>query len=211
MKRILPLLFGLVCFTAHLNAAAISYHISVDTSSIPNSTAGFIEFQFNQANASTSLAATATVSGFTSTGFTFDSLSDATLGGVTGSLSSLPIVFDNTIGGSNLYDGGVSNFGSNFSFILTLDGAALDTTATDGSQFFVYLLGTDYGILAGPPAGVAGLTINGDTTITTNAVTNLSTVEAYTAPSVPEPSAFLLLGTGLVALVSLRSRLARRA
>lgn len=212
MKRILPLLFGLVSFATLSNAAAISYQISVDTSSIASS-AGYIEFQFNQANASTSPAATASVSGFTSSGFTFDNMLNFSMGGVTGSLISPPLDFDNTVGGTNLYDQGVSSFGSGFSFILTLDGDALGTTATDGSQFFVFLLGNDFSpLVASGPDGVAGVTINGDTTLTPNAMNGMATVELYTPSAVPEPSAFLLLGTGVVMLISGRwLRLRRRA
>lgn len=213
MKRFLPLVCGLMFIVSAANAAAVTYQFTVNTSSIPGGTPGFIEFQFNQANGLTSQAATASLSGFTSTGFTFNSLSDFSLGGVTGSLSALPIVFDNTVGAANLHDAGVSQFGTGFSFLLTLDGAALSTPSTDGSQFFVYLLGAEYNNLIGPEGGIAGLTINGDTSITTNAVNGLSTVQLYTPPapeSVPEPGAFLLLGTGVAALFSRRALASRR-
>ena len=200
MKRILPILLGFISFAAILAAGPISYTVTVDSSSIGSSPAGFIEFQFNQANANTSLAATATVSDFTSAGFTFNNTTNSSLGGVTGSLSAPPLVFDNTVGGTNLHDQGVSTFGSSFSFTLTLDGAALGTPATDGSQFFVYLLGTDYSNLIGPAGGVAGVTINGDTTLTTNAVEGISSVS-----ETPEPSTVAMFGLG-IAMLAIRRR-----
>ncbi len=199
MKTILLPLLALGSM-ATLTAAPVSYLVTVDTSSIGTSTLGYIEFQFNQANASTSLAATANVTDFNSSGFTFDDSLDAVLGGVTGSLSAPPLAFDNTVGGTNLFDEGVTTFGTGFSFVVTLDGAALGTTSTDGSQFFVFLLARNYSSLAGATdTGVGGVTINGDTTITPNPVTGLSTVTTYTAPvggAAPEPSAFVLFGMG---------------
>ncbi len=206
MKRILIPLLALASMTT-LAAAPVSYRVSVDTSSIGTSTPGYIEFQFNQANASTSLPATANVTDFNSNGFTFDDALDAVLGGATGSLSAPPLVFDNTVGGTNLFDEGVTTFGTGFSFVVTLEGAALGTSATDGSQFFVFLLARDYSSLAGGTDGVGGLTLNGDTTITTNAMAGLSTVTTYTAPSseTPETSALVLFGIGAAALVARRS------
>ena len=53
----------------------------MDSSSIAPSTPGFLEFQFNQANAATSGAALAWCLDFTSAGFTFDDSQDASLGG----------------------------------------------------------------------------------------------------------------------------------
>ena len=203
MKRFLISLLALGSI-ASLGATTLSYTVTVDSSSIGTSTPGFIEFQFNQANASTSPAATASVSDFTSTGFTFDDTTNASLGGVSGSLSTLPLAFDNTVGGTNLYDQGVSRFGATFSFILTLSGAALDNTATDGSEFFVYLLGVspDYSPLVGTDGTAATVTINGDTTITLGAVTDLSTITV--AAATPEPSSVLLFGLGVGMLVAVR-------
>ena len=105
----------------------------------------------------------------------------------------------------------MSSFGS-FSFVLTLDGDALSTPETDGSQFFVYLPGTDYSTLLGTDAGgVGGVTINGDTSTTPNALDGISVVGLYTPPlssnrssnpssnpssATPEPSTFALLALG---------------
>ena len=219
MKRFLIISLVALGSVASLCAGTVSYQVVVDSSSIAPSTPGFLEFQFNQANAATSGAALAYVSDFTSAGFTFDDSSDASLGGATGSLSAPPLVFDNTVGGTNLYDEGVSSFGSSFSFVLTLDGDALSTPETDGSQFFVYLLGTDYSTLLGTDAGgVGGVTINGDTTTTPNAVDGISVVSLYTpissnpssnpssSPSsaTPEPSTIMLLALSGAMLICLR-------
>ncbi len=202
MKRILFSLLALGSVVA-LSAAPVSYIVTVDTSSIAASTPGFIEFQFNRADALTSLAALAYVDNFTSTGFTFDSTSDAILGGVTGSPSSPPLVFDNTVGGANIFDRGVSSFGGGFRFVLTLDGAALSTAANDGSEFFVFVLASDYNPLlgSGSTGAVASVAINGDMTITTNPVDALSTIGP-----VPEPSTLILCGLAGIGLISRRFR-----
>ena len=205
MKRLL-LPFLVLGSIATLAAAPVSYTVSVDSSSISHSTAGYIEIQFNQANANTSLAATASVFNFSATGFTFDHSLDGSLGGVTGSFWAPPVQFDNTVGGSNYYDAGVTAFGTGFSFVVTLDGAALGTSSTDGSEFFVYLLGTDFSNLLGPDGTIAAaVTINGDTTITTNPVSGRSTINSYTASETPEPSTVLLFGIG-GAMVAIRRR-----
>ncbi|NDJ11746.1 MAG: PEP-CTERM sorting domain-containing protein [Acidobacteriia bacterium] len=202
MKRIVFSLLVLGAF-ASLSAAPLSYLVTVDSSSIAPGTPGFIEFQFNQANAGTSLAAMAYVDNFVSTGFTFDNGSNAFLGGVTGSLSSPPLIFDNTGGGSNYFDQGVSEFGSAFSFVVTFDGAALDTVANDGSEFFVYLYSTQFEFLAGPGRGgaVASIALNGDTTVSTGPVEGFSTISA-----VPEPATFVLFGFAGVLMVARRIR-----
>jgi len=176
-----------------VQAATITYHVSVDSSGISGSVPGYIELQFNPAVGGNSLPATATIDNFTSTSFTFDDLSNFSLGGVTGSLSSLPLSFDSSVGGANLFDQGVTVFGTTFGFDVTLSGAALDTTAPDGNAFFVYLLGTDFSPLVLQDGLVASIVINGDTSITTNP-TDLSTIEANT---VPEPASLVLMLAGV--------------
>jgi len=205
MRRLIISLLALGCFAA-LDAQIFSYQVTVDTSSIGTSTPGYLEFQFNQANASTSQAATAYLDDFlASPDFTFDNTTDFSLGGVAGSLFSLPLEFDNTVGGTNLYDQGVSVFGSTVQFTVTLEGAALSTPATDGSEFFVYVLDSGYNNLLGPvDSGAADLIINGDTSITPVTVTNVSTITPVTVT--PEPSALSMLGIGGVAMVAIRRR-----
>lgn len=201
MKRVLllSLLFGSL---AALNAASITYHVTVDSSGIPAATAGFVEFQFNQANALTSLSATASITNFSSNGFTFDNVATNFQGGVTGSLAAPPLVFDNTGGGANVFDQGVAVFGSGFVFDVTFSGAALTSPSTDGSEFFVLLLDTSYNPLVNPQLGgeAATILLNGDTTITPNP-TSISTI-AF----IPEPSTWL---TGLAGLLLLGCRCRR--
>ena len=209
MKRILLSLLALGSI-ASLTAAPISYTVTLDSSAISGSTAGYIEFQFNQANASTSQAATASVSNFTSTGFMFDDLSNYSLGAVSGSLSAPPLAFDNTGGGTNLFDQGVSHFGSGFSFTLTLDGDALSNTVNDGSEFFVYLLDSGFNNLAGPDGTVvASVVINGNTTVSLNPVNGFSTITPASSDA-PEPSAISLFGIGGAMVLSLRFLRLRR-
>ena len=205
MKRFLISLLALGSLAA-LNAQIFSYQVTVDTSSIGSSTPGYIEFQFNQANASTSQAATASLDDFISSpDVTFDNTTDFSLGGVAGSLFSLPLEFDNTVGGTNLYDQGVSVFGTSFQFTVTLEGAALSTPATDGSEFFVYVLDSGYNNLLGPvDSGAADLIINGDTSITPVTVTSISTITPVAVT--PEPSTLSMLGIGGAAIVAICRR-----
>ena len=196
---------------ASLSASSFSYQVTVDTSSIGGLTPGFLEFQFNQADSLYSLAATATVSDFTSTGFTFDDTQDSTLGGATGSLSSPPLVLDNTVGATNLFDEYVSKFGSSFSFVVTLAGPALTNTAADGSGFYTFLWSTDYStnlIGSATTGAVAEVDINGDKTTATTPLAGISTITSYTAPmtATPEPSALSLLGLGAAILLFRRTR-----
>ena len=201
MKRVLLLALYLGSLAA-LNAASITYHVTVDSSGIPSGTAGFVEFQFNQANAQTSLSATASITHFTSNGFTFDNAATNFQGGVTGSPGAPPLVFDNTGGGANVFDQGVSVFGSGFVFDVTFSGTALTTTANDGSEFFVLLLDTSYNPLVNPQLGgeAATILLNGDTTMTPNP-TSISSV-AF----IPEPSTWL---TGLAGLLLIGRRYRR--
>ena len=192
----MKLVFLFLGLAAVLPAASITLHVSVDSSGI-GTVPGYIEFQFNQAPSGDSLPATANIANFTSSGFTFDNLSNFSLGGVSGSLSSPPLVFDNTVGAANLFDQGVAIFGNSFSFDVTLAGSALNTTANDGSAFFVLLLDTNFNPLTANDGQVASIVINGDTSVTNNP-TSLSTITA--ASSVPEPATFAMTLAGAMLL-----------
>jgi len=187
---------ALLASAAALNADTIGFHVNVDTSSIA-SAIGFIEIQFNQVNAGTSLPATATVSNFTSAGFTFDNSSNFSLGGVSGSFSSPPLVIHNDVGATNLFDQGVAAFGSSFGFSVLMSGPAIGGTSVDGSSLFLFLLGTDFSPLIGSldNGEVANIQINGNGSVTAHG-SNVATV----ATVVPEAPMLPVVGLGLAAL-----------
>lgn len=176
-----------------LNASTFSFHLQFDTSSIAAATPGFVEIQFNQANGATSLAAMASVDNYSQIGYTFNSGSNYTSGGVTGSPFSPPLVFDNTVGGANVFGHGIAEFGSYLAFDVTFSGDALNMPADDGSEFFVSFLAADFSnlIIAGPVASIA---LNGTPSITLN-TTSVSTIEPT-----PEPSTILMCFGGLLLL-----------
>src|SRR5438552_967429 len=111
-RRLLLSFAGLLAVSMAAQAGTISYLITVTGSNI-SANPGFIDMQFNQANSLTSLSATATISSFTSAGYTFGA--PQTSPGVTGSITSLPIVIPNDQGPANFYTQGVNTWGSTFS------------------------------------------------------------------------------------------------
>lgn len=115
--------------------AATVYRVDVTLPAIAG--AGFLDFQFNQANAGTSLPAVAEILNFQSAGFTFGALTDATPG-VTGDLVN-GILIPNDQGPANYFTQSVDVFGASFSFLLRFSGPAFQGGATDGGSFYLSL------------------------------------------------------------------------
>jgi hypothetical protein len=198
MKRFLTLsTLVLACGTALL--AGPEYLISVDTSGL-GSVGGYIDLAFDKAN-SDALGATATITGFTSTGFTFSG-SNSSTGGVTGSLDAPPLVIANDGGAANFYDEGVTSFGSEFSLLVDFDGPAIGEASLDVSDFFVSLLDGDGNFIGGDPVtgAVADITIGTDGNLTAQTTANAS------ASGVPEPATLLTGGFGALLLFAVRRR-----
>lgn len=185
-------------------ADPIAYNIVVDTSSL--SGPGYIEFQFNQANALTSLSATATLSNFSFNGFTLDPGSSGGTAGVTGSPWAPPVSIPNDAGGINYYDIAVTNWGSSFGFTLLITGPAVGGSAPDGSGFYLFLLDAGFAPIIAPLGSgeIANVIINPDGT-------NTPTGSGSAAISaVPEPGTVGLTAAavlGALALARRRSRL----
>ena len=205
-------LFALLAATATVASADIlTYSITVNT---PNfGPAGWIDFSFNQANALTSLSATATITNFHQTGYTLDTTTQSTAG-VTGSLSALPVVIPNDQAGANFFTQGILSWGSSFGFDVTISGPAVGTAAPDGSAFRVTLFDAGFTPFVSPlPDGeVANITINPDGNLTASGSTfdGGSANTAAVAP-VPEPaSSWLMLAPMAGALFVLRRRRAAR-
>ncbi len=184
-----------------LSAGTVTYQIDINTAGLAANTASFVDFQFNQASTN-SLSGLATVDSLSSVGYTFDEGTTVFSTGVTGSRISLPISIPNDVGGINYYAQGVSVFGSTLSVFVTLSGPVIGGTATDPSQFFVFLEDSSGAPLFG--AEVASLLVNDDGTTTTAGSTfagGFATVGLVS--TVPEPSTFLL-GAGLMAGLGVR-------
>jgi hypothetical protein len=201
MNRLfIALLFaGSMLPAAHAN---VIYSFSVDTSGISSlaPSGGYLDFEFNQVNSLNSLSATATINGFSSTGYSFNG-TVLTSSGVTGALPG-PIAIPNDQGGANFFTQGLDTFGSSFSFSVELSGPALGTAAPDGSNFFLFLLDPGFNQIVSP-ATLEGeilnvtLDTNGDT-IPEGSVFNGGSAGWVVTP---EPgSAWFCLAAGLFAL-----------
>jgi hypothetical protein len=210
MNRYKYILFlaALVATATVASADSLSYVVTVNT---PNFSApGWIDFSFNQANALTSLAATATISNFQQTGYTLDAATQTSGPGVTGTLIPGPVVIPNDEGGANFFTQGVLSWGSTFSFTVLLSGPAVGTAAPDGSAFRLTLFDSDFVPFVSPltDGEVANITINPGGTLSTSGSTfdgGSATVVASSA-AVPEPATAWLLAPVAAALLLMRRR-----
>ena len=184
-------------------AATVGYVVRVSTPDF--GAPGWIDLSFNQANATDSLPATATVWNFIQTGYTLDTATQSTPG-VTGVLGSGPLVIPNDQGGANYFTQGVQSWGSYFQFTVFLDGPAIGTPALAGSDFRVTLFDSSFTPFAGPLASgeVVDITVNLDGSVSTQGSTfagGFATVEP-----VPEPAVAWLLGPALCAMLLRRRK-----
>jgi len=179
-------------------ASATPYTCFVQVNTPDFGVPGWIDFTFSQVNSGTSLAATATVFDFQSTGFVFDS--SITSGpGVTGTLPG-PVSIPNDEFAANFYSQHVSTWGSMFRFTVTFSGAP-GNAAPDGSAFLVSLFDENFSYLVSPLSSgeVANVTINPDGTLTGNGSTFAG--GSATVDSVPEPGTALLGAAALAAML----------
>jgi len=189
------------------SADTLSYVVAVNT---PNFGApGWIDFSFNQANALTSLPATATITNFQQTGYTLDSATE-TSPGVTGTLIPGPVVIPNDGAGANFFTQGIASWGSFFSFTVILSGPAVGTAAPDGSAFRVTLFDSSFIPFVSPltEGEVANITINPAGTLSTSGSTfgGWSATVAAAPSAVPEPATAWLLAPIAAALLLMRRR-----
>lgn len=201
------LLFVLCAATAM--ADAITYDVTVDTSSISGTT-GSLDFNFNPGSLVTQSASLQILS-FTSDG-TLAGSPELT-GDVSGALPST-LTFDNGSGFNDYFEG--FTFGSTLSFDVSLYGPALsspDGTSTSGSTFafsmFSDAAGTTPTLTSDTTDGFAftvDVNLDGSTTVTN--YSSETGVVAATGPvsAVPEPGNVALIGLGLGAIGLVRRR-----
>lgn len=193
MKTILQLLVA-AALALPVSAATIQYQFTVLTGGLSGT--GLIEWSLLPSPGA--LAVTAAISDEVYTG--------GTAGAYTaiGDASAPPAVLGNTTG-DNRVQRAISNFGSQISFLVTLDGPGVDAGALEGTTFSFSLL-DDAGI--NPATGLAdGLMAQIDMGIDPALLTiNPANDRIVTSSPIPEPSTFGLAGVALFLLARLRRR-----
>lgn len=194
------------CFVSVASGDAITYNVTVDTSSI-SGTSGSIDFNFNPGPLVTQ-AASLQILGFASNGTLAGSPS--LIGDVGGTLPAT-LTFDNGSGFNDYFEG--FTFGSALSFSLSLYGPALsspDGVSTSGSTFafsmFSDAAGTIPALTTNTTDGFAftvDVNLDGSTTVTNfSPQTNVVSVTS----GVPEPNSLALVGTAVAMLGTWRLR-----
>jgi len=172
--------------------------ITIDTSSLPHGTTGFIDFGFNGG-----FPATATISSFSMTGGSLDSSTVSTFGTVSGQLPGTVTLDDDNAD----YDEGIG-FGSSIRFLLTLSGTPAGTI---GDVFTLSFFNNDFSgsLLTGNinDGWLAQFQIDPKTgAVTTTAYADPAGGASFaTIQPVPEPAGWFLLA-GLFGAVILRVR-----
>jgi hypothetical protein len=181
-------------------AGPITYLVTVNTSAI-NGTSGFLDFGFAPGNDSQN--AFVTVSSFSSSG----SLTGVpqVSGGVSGALP-VAVTIDNSTQFNDYFQG--FNYGTAITFLVTFGGPAVTSpngTSTSGSTFgFGMFDGTGTNPLLTTDLNgntfTVDVNLDGTTTITTFLSNSQGGAAVATVQPTPEPSAFVLVGLGLVAI-----------
>jgi hypothetical protein len=176
------------------SAGPLTYHVSIDTSSIVG-TAGSLDFDFNPGPL-VSQSASMQIMNFVSDG----SLAGGpqTFGDVSGGPLPTTLTFENGGAFNDYFEG--FTFGSTMAFDISLFGPALsapDGTSTSGSAFGFSMFSDPAGTLAVLTSDPTGLAFRIDVHLDgTTSVTSHSAVTDVRA--VPEPGSLMLMATGLV-------------
>ena len=166
---------------------ADTWYVTVDTSTL-NGLSGWLDFQFNPADASAPVA-TASLAAFSSNGV----LAAATpTGDVTGNLGST-LVLGNTQYFNDWLQG--FTFGSTLSFSVSIN-VPVPNASASGTAFSLSFYDSSYNSLLADPAWGAALVINANDNATIDVLAQSAPVSLSTSP-VPEPQNALLFLSGL--------------
>jgi hypothetical protein len=201
-NRRLALAVMLMCVPGPLFASAITYDVTVNTSSLLG-TGGSFDLQFNP-GPQPAQAADLQVLQFASDGTLLGP--PALMGDVNGNLPGT-LAFDDGAGFNDYFE--TLTYGKAIAFKVSLFGPALtspDGTSTSGSAFgfslFSDALGTVPVLTSDVPDGFAltvGVNLDGST-MATNFSQEATVVAETSATPVPEPTSLLLLASGLASL-----------
>lgn len=203
--RVAALAMGLLlAATLPARAASISYTVHVDTSTLAG-TQGFLDLQF-LAGGLDALSALAEISNMNAFDTVFAPTAD--LAGDAAGLLPGGATLGNGQAFNDLFQG--LTFGQQFSFVLTLSGAALSPGAPplSGSAFSLLLFGADgfTPLLSSDPDGRLV-----SFQIAQNGQVGVETFGPADVNVVPEPATMWLVGTGILGLVARHRRSQRRA
>jgi hypothetical protein len=190
-------------------ADAITYHISVNTSSI-GTVNGYLDFQFNPGGLDTQLAG-AQVLNFATDGFLLNSPAPAPTGDVTGDLPGT-LAFDNQSAFNDYFQH--FTFGNSVAFDLLLNGPALTSpngTSSSGTTFgfAVYADDAMTPLLTSDPSGqvlTVDVNLDGTTTPRLLGLDDSGAPYANATTPVPEPASMVLLASGALGVLARRKR-----
>jgi hypothetical protein len=181
------------------------YTVTVDTSSI-NSTAGYLDFQFNPGLFPGSQAATLQIQNFTTDG----TLGTPTpTGDVSGALPGT-VAFDNLTAFNDYLT--TFTFGNSISFTVDLGGPAVsmpDGTSSSSSSFTFFMYDSSFNTLLAGPSSPIGQALEVDVNLdgTTTSTSYSPQLSASAVTPAPEPGTLLLLVSALSAAMLLGLRL----
>lgn len=198
LMKLKLLIVALVLLVANSAFAALSYNVSIDTSSL-NGTDGYLYFQY--APFVDAISSTATISGFT--GGTLASANDTVNiidgSAVTGMLPG-SVVFGNTSqSATNDYNHAI-HFGNSLSFLVSFNNY-LPAGQTGSSTFSLGLFQDAQGSAALLGGTLFTIDLLNDGSTSSTIIAN----QASATPT-PIPAAFWLLGSGLAGLAGIRRR-----
>jgi hypothetical protein len=204
-SRLFATVLCLGAFAGMAHASVATYIVTLNTPDF--GVPGFIDLAFNEFTAS-SLSATAYVSNFQETGYTFNG-NDLSSPGGTGGFGFGWLTIPNDQGAANYYDIGVASWGSFFRFSVTFSGPAVGNVSPDGSNFLVTLFDENFIPLVAPLPlqDVAEVVLNADGTIST-AGSTFAGGSATVSPA-PEPGTWLLGAASGLLLIARKIRQVR--